>query len=170
MAAMPYYTHPHHVPSTAESSWIEDMIAHIKVCHISEFLMSGSGENVSVFWGPELLSLTDPFSIHSPTNTILCTPSPLWEVAAPPSSPTGSPDAQTPMWLGATNMSHEFESSLPVLTIDPAHEEERSHMWCRGLQRVVYIHKAMKKKSAVFMQPDEQKEGENMVREAKPVV
>ncbi|KAG1838760.1 hypothetical protein C8R48DRAFT_782312 [Suillus tomentosus] len=169
MAVMPHYTYPRHVPSTTESSWIEDMMVHVKAHRVSEFSTSGSGDDTL-------------FSIHSPTNTITRPPSP----ATPPSSPTGSPDAQTPMRLGAIDMSHEFESP-PVSTTVPVNEEERSYISrvrCGGSLRVVSkrkpysaepnhntqvwkdTHKATKKKNTGVMQFDEQKEGENMRTEA----
>jgi hypothetical protein len=108
----------------------------------------------------------------------------LRNVATPPSSPTGSSDAKTPMRLGATDMSHGFESPHAP-TIVPADEEEGGgymfRVQCGKSPRIVGecksysaehnhktqvwkdVCKAIKKKSDAVVRPDEQKEGEYIV-------
>ncbi|KAG1885328.1 uncharacterized protein F5891DRAFT_1201910 [Suillus fuscotomentosus] len=161
--AMPYCAHHN-------CTWIKDMLAHVQIHRVSEFSTSGSGDDVSVFWEPDLSFFTDPFAIHSPTNTqaIVHAPSPLQEFLTPPSSSTGSPDAQIPMRpLDATDVLHESESP-PVQSfrlfpktrrrgfIRLAHDVERkSSVWKD-------VHKTIMKKDSDIVQPDEQKEDENI--------
>ncbi|KAG2370327.1 hypothetical protein BDR07DRAFT_1476323 [Suillus spraguei] len=72
---MSSYTNNPHATNT-QLSWIEDMIAHVQPHHMSEFSVSGSGEDTSVFW--ELgLTVPDPFATHSPSDTILLEGLPL---------------------------------------------------------------------------------------------
>ncbi|KAG1862319.1 hypothetical protein C8R48DRAFT_773765 [Suillus tomentosus] len=188
--AMPYCAHHN-------CTWIKDMLAHVQIHRVSEFSTSGSGDNVSVFWEPDLSSFTDPFAIHSPTNTqaIVHAPSPLQEFLTPPSSSTGSPDAQIPMRpLDATDVLHESESPpVTIIQVVPKNEEKRFHTSRarRGgapfqqfrieLAKVVRenhkthwkvwkdVHKTIMKKDSDIVQPDEQKEDENITAGASCV-
>ncbi|KAG2336225.1 hypothetical protein BDR05DRAFT_1006062 [Suillus weaverae] len=85
---MSYYT-PF---ATAQPSGIEAMMAHVQADCICEFSTSGDGDDISVFWEPDLLSFTDPFTTHSPTDSTIPPPS-LENFSALPSSP--SPTATT---------------------------------------------------------------------------
>ncbi|KAG1851569.1 hypothetical protein C8R48DRAFT_676480, partial [Suillus tomentosus] len=55
--------HNTHSPTRATStlpSWVSDMMAHVVPDRVAEFSISGTGDDVSVFWEPDL-SYTDPF-------------------------------------------------------------------------------------------------------------
>ncbi|KAG1763133.1 hypothetical protein EV702DRAFT_1205805 [Suillus placidus] len=115
-----------HYPTT-QPSWIEDMMAHVQADRLSKFSTCGSGDDVSIYWEPELSSLTDPFTTDSPTDTILPSPSSFKNLPTLPSSPTGSPSAKHRMQqLGDTDVSHEIESSVSINV--PVNEEKRSRM------------------------------------------
>ncbi|KAG2146229.1 hypothetical protein DEU56DRAFT_753730 [Suillus clintonianus] len=80
-----------------QPSWVKDMIAHIQFDRASD--ASENGDDVSVYWEPHLTSLTDPFTTHSPADTICMLHDddlPSGEFSIPPSrrsrsSPTGGP-------------------------------------------------------------------------------
>ncbi|KAG1844147.1 hypothetical protein F4604DRAFT_1980497 [Suillus subluteus] len=110
---------------TTQPSWIEDMMAHVQADRLSDFSTFGSGNDVSIYWEPELSSFTDPFTTNSPTDTILPSPTSFKNLPTLPSSPTGSPSAKPPMQrLGDTDLSHEIESSVSINV--PANEKKRS--------------------------------------------
>ncbi|KAG2147058.1 hypothetical protein BD769DRAFT_1382180 [Suillus cothurnatus] len=120
----------HYAPfATTQLSWIEDMIAHVQADRVSEFSTSGSGDDTSVFWEPDLSSFADPFATYSPTDsTISPPPSSLENFPTLPSSPIGSPSAQLLMRLGDTDVLHEIKISISAT--DSTNEKKRSCTSC----------------------------------------
>ncbi|KAG1730433.1 hypothetical protein EDD22DRAFT_853004 [Suillus occidentalis] len=122
----------HYDPYTiTQPSGFEDMMAHVQADCVSEFSTSGSGDNVSAFLKPELLSFTDSFKPHSLTDTIISIPSSVENFLTLPSSLTNSPSAQPLARVGDTDTSHEVESSVSTTTV-PSNKEKWSRTRHRG--------------------------------------
>jgi hypothetical protein len=164
MAAMSHYA-PF---ATTQLSWIEDMMAHVQADRVSEFSTSGSGDDTSVFWEPDLSSFADPFATYSPTDsTISPPPSSLENFPTLPSSPIGSPSAQLLMRLGDTDASHEIKISISAT--DSTNEKKRSRT-SRTRHRGAILEQSQNFNpsndnivDARIGQPDEQKENKSTV-------
>ncbi|KAG1775008.1 hypothetical protein EV702DRAFT_1199857 [Suillus placidus] len=87
---MSYYT-PF---ATTQPSWIEAMMAHVQADCVCKFSTSGGSDDTSVFWEPDLLSFTDPFTTHSPTDSTIPLPS-LENFSTLPSSPSPTATVST---------------------------------------------------------------------------
>lgn len=151
---------------TTQPFWFEDMMAHVQADCVSEFSTSGSCDDVSAFWKPELSSFTDPFTTHSPTDTIISIPSSVENIPTLPSSPTNSPRAQPLARVGDTDASHEVESSVSTTAV-PSNEEK----WSRTRHRDAPLEQLqtleqLSGDSIVYVrieQRDEQREEKNIV-------
>ncbi|KAG1821372.1 hypothetical protein EV424DRAFT_1346862 [Suillus variegatus] len=84
LATMSHNAQPH--ATSTQLSWVNDMMAHVEPDRVSEFSTSGTSGDVSVFWEPDSLCMTDPFVLHAPSPQ----PPPQWKFPTPssPSSPT----------------------------------------------------------------------------------
>lgn len=155
---------------TAQPSSTEDMIAHVHTDRLSEFSMTGSGDDVSIHWESGLLFLTDPFtSTHSPTDLIIPPPSSFENLPTLPSPPTGSPSAEPRVQLGDTDVSHGIEYS--VSTTVPANESLNKSRTFRTRHRSAPLEQSQTLEQLSnhdiagvrVGQPDEQKENKSVV-------
>ncbi|KAG1873419.1 hypothetical protein C8R48DRAFT_769858 [Suillus tomentosus] len=155
--------------ASTQPRWIKDMMAHVQSSRKSEFSVDGSGDDVSVFWEPELSSFIDPFAAHHDldslghTVAILSAPPPLRKFPATPPTPPDSNHyhARSPTLLDAAThtTSHDFGSS-PVSTINPVNEDKRSHSQSHTrhegtgaleqLARVINVPEAMREKQCLL--------------------
>lgn len=60
LATMCHNTHSPTRATSTQPSWVSDMMAHVEPDRVAEFSICGTGDDVSVFWEPDL-SYTDPF-------------------------------------------------------------------------------------------------------------
>ncbi|KAG2098554.1 hypothetical protein BD769DRAFT_1394387 [Suillus cothurnatus] len=67
-------THPH--ATSTQLSWINDMMAHVQPNRLSEFSISGTGDDVEVFWKPAPSCATDPFVHAAPSMVQPLSPTP----------------------------------------------------------------------------------------------
>jgi hypothetical protein len=117
---------------------------------------------------PELSSLTDPFTTHSPTDTIISIPPSVENFPTRPSSPTNSPSAQPLARVDDTDASHAVESSVSTTTVTvPSNEETWSRTRHRGapLEQLQTLEQ-LSGDSIVYVrieQRDEQKERKSIV-------
>ncbi|KAG1774797.1 hypothetical protein EV702DRAFT_1047345 [Suillus placidus] len=172
--------------ASTQPRWIKDMMVHVESSCKPEFSTDGSGDDISVFWEPELSSFTDPFTAHHDldslghTVAILSAPSPLRKFPTTPSSPPDSHShhARSPTLPGATT---HTTSHSPVPTTIPVDEDKRSHSQSHTrhegagareqLARVISVPEAMRQKqyfwnasyTAFSVQPDKWEDSQSMV-------
>jgi hypothetical protein len=146
------------------------MMAHVHADCVSEFSTSGSGDDVSAFWNPELSSFTDPFTTHSPTDTIISVPPSVENFPTRPSSPTNSPSAQPLARVGDTDATQKdkVRSTVSTTTVTvPSNEEKWPRTRHRGapLEQLQTLEQlsADSKVCVRSEQRDEQKERKGIV-------
>lgn len=151
--------------ANTQPSWIEDMMAHVQADRLSEFSTCGSGDDVSIYWEPELSSFTDPFITNSPTDTTLH-PSSFKNLPTLSSSPTESPNAKSHMQLGDTDVSHEIGSSASINV--PANEKKRFRTFHTALEQWQTV-KQLSNNDIAGRQPDEQQKNKFVVSDSSLV-
>lgn len=121
LATMSHNAQPH--ATSTQLSWVNDMMAHVEPDRVSEFSTSGTSGDVSVFWEPDSLCMTDPFVLHAPSPQ----PPPQWKFPTPssPSSPT--PDVK----LSKLSADILWPSESPLL-LSTGNEEKKSHTVSRS--------------------------------------